>query len=182
MRLELPSQTKLHDLFVYNEGQLIWRQRPQGMFSTVQSCNSWNAKYAGQLAGTPDGRGYFKVGINKTIYKLHRIIYKMFHGTDPIEIDHIDGNKMNNNIDNLRSATRKGNCRNYPIRKDNTSGVTGVYWYKRLSLWNSTISANGKHIKLGYFHDKFEAIAARKSAEIRYGFHPNHGRQSTCFY
>jgi len=63
------------------------------------------------------------------------------------------------------------------MQNNNTSGVTGVYWNKRDRKWQAMIKVNNKQIHLGYFEGKTEAITARKIAEIKYGFHPNHGKQ-----
>ncbi len=62
------------------------------------------------------------------------------------------------------------------IPSHNTSGVMGVYWVKRLSRWEARISIDNKEIPLGTHAHKSDAIAARKAAEVKYGFHPNHGR------
>lgn len=92
------------------------------------------------------------------------------------QIDHLDHNRYNNRIENLRLVTNQENHRNMPIRKDNCSGYTGVRWVIDRGKWSATICIDGKTKHLGLFRDKDDAIAARQEAEIKYGFHPNHGR------
>ena len=90
----------------------------------------------------------------------------MYHGVDPLEkdIDHKDRDPLNNKISNLRLATRKENCANQKIRKNNTSGVTGVLWNKSKGKWEAWI----KKVYLGCFLNKEDAIKARKEAELKY--------------
>ncbi len=92
------------------------------------------------------------------------------------EIDHINGDRTDNRICNLRDVTSAGNSCNRRRQDRNTSGVTGVAWDKRASRWQARIGLNGKQKYLGYFDSLDEAVAARKAAELELGFHPNHGR------
>lgn len=71
--------------------------------------------------------------------------------------------------------TRQGNSRNMRLFSTNKTGITGVYWYKKGLKWQVRIRVDGYLHHLGYYHDFFEACCARKSAEIKYGFHKNHG-------
>lgn len=86
-------------------------------------------------------------------------------GVGDLMIDHVDGNGLNNRKENLRFATHAQNMRNRRIDKRNTTGVTGVYWNKRKSKWQSLIMINGKRKGLGYFRTFDEAVAARKASE-----------------
>ena len=121
--------------------------------------------------------GYRVIGINNVTYREHRLIWLWYYNEWPVdEIDHINGNKLDNRIDNLRAATRQKNAKNQKLRSDNKSGVPGVFFNKQRQKWHAYIKADGKRKHLGYF-DKFEdAVAARKAAEIEFGYHPNHGR------
>ena len=87
-------------------------------------------------------------------------------------VDHIDGNRSNNRWANLREATRKTNARNMKRPSNNTSAVAGVSWHKKAGKWRAFLA--GKH--LGLFVSKSDATRARKTAERKLGFHPNHGR------
>ena len=75
----------------------------------------------------------------------------MFNGYFPQEVDHIDGNKTNNKIENLRAATKSQNQHNSKINKNNKSGVKGVCWDKRKNKWKSQVALNKKNYYLGHF-------------------------------
>jgi hypothetical protein len=93
------------------------------------------------------------------------------------QVDHIDGNGLNNIWTNLRPVTRGENNKNIRKRADNTSGTTGVYWDKRSRKWQVKIKLLGCYKHLGLFDSKEDAIAVRKAAEVFYGFHENHGTE-----
>ncbi len=127
-----------------------------------------------------NGKQYYTTRINNKNYQLHRILWVYHYGFIPKDkqIDHIDHNGLNNRLSNLRIVTHQENGKNVKMHKDNTSGVMGVYWHKQVNKWMAYIRINGKLIYLGLFVDKGEAIAARKEAEVKYGFHSNHGREN----
>lgn len=104
---------------------------------------------------------------NKNI-AMHRLIMNFPDTT--YDIDHIHGNKSrsNNRKSNLRIATKSQNRINTGLRKDNTSGVTGVYFDKRYNIWYSRIKVNDEYIHLGCFDNFEDAVAARKEAEEKY--------------
>ncbi|HFO7542632.1 TPA: HNH endonuclease signature motif containing protein [Escherichia coli] len=111
-------------------------------------------------------------------YKAHRIIWEMHNGPIPegYEIDHLDHDPSNNRLNNFRLVLGKENAKNRPKNKNNTSGYIGVYWDKEREKWYSQIWVNYKCITLGRFDKMEDAIKARQEAEIKYGFHPNHGK------
>jgi hypothetical protein len=133
---------------------------------------------AGEEAGGISEDGYRVVKVKGVSEKVHRIIYQLERGqiNQGKEIDHIDGNRLNNKIDNLRAVTRQENGSNKKIPKTNTSGVVGVTWSKPHSKWKVQIKYKQSVLYLGLFSEKELAIQARKAAEAQYGFHPNHGR------
>jgi hypothetical protein len=89
----------------------------------------------------------------------------MFYGEEPpTEIDHIDRNKDNNSIRNLRAAIRKQNAANRPSFKSNTSGCIGVCWAKNQKKWFAYVWMHGKSVHLGSFANYDDAVAARKAA------------------
>ena len=121
---------------------------------------------------------YISVSIDGKSFPAHRLIWMMVYGYWPNEIDHINGNKQDNRLCNLRNVTRLENMRNQCVQKNSTSGVTGVYWNKWDKKWAARITVNRKFVHLGYFSNKEDAIATRKAAEVKYGFHENHGRKA----
>jgi len=92
------------------------------------------------------------------------------------EIDHINGDKSDNRLQNLRVVSSQQNKCNRKIGKHNTSGVMGVIWHR--GKWNARIKVRGKLLSLGYYDKIEDAAAARKRAEAQHGFHPNHGRMA----
>ncbi len=139
-------------------------------------CSRGN-KQSGSLAGYLR-HGYITIKINGKQYAAHRIAWLLTHGMWPNgDIDHINGNILDNRIINLRDVDRTTNLRNMTISSLNTSGITGVHWCKTWGKWKAQISGDGKRVVLGSFDNLLDAVCARKSAEIEYGYHPNHGRQ-----
>lgn len=113
--------------------------------------------------------GYAKSsnGKNKKVY-AHRIVMDAGDYDFNNPVDHINGNTLDNRRQNLRIVTVRQNVLNTSIRKDNTSGVTGVCWDKRKQKWLVRIYDNGKEINLGYFNDFENAVQVRKEAEEKY--------------
>lgn len=136
----------------------------------------------GEIATYKQTNGYLYVGENidgKWVQiRAHRLVWLLNTGKDPseMEIDHLDRNKSNNKIENLNLVTRGEHRKRGPKQKNCTSGVTGVSWYTNYKKWEAYIKIDGKRKGLGYFENKNDAIKARKDAEIKYGFHPIHGK------
>ena len=127
--------------------------------------------------GTKHHSGYYQTQINKKLYMVHRLIWIMHYGDIPeaMEIDHINHVRDDNTLSNLRLVTKQENRRNQKLTSRNTSGQIGVYFINRLNKWGSQIKVDGEVIWLGSHSNKDDAIAARKSAEVKYKFHKNHG-------
>ena len=131
----------------------------------------------GRLAGGIEVLGYRRIRIFRKMYKAHRLAWLYTYGSFPADqIDHINGIRDDNRLANLRTVTNAENGRNTKMHSDNTSGVVGVHWDKRDEAWRAKISDSGKQLHLGYFKDLVSAVAARKSAELKYDYHQNHGR------
>ena len=92
------------------------------------------------------------------------------------ELDHINGDRLDNRIENLRPVTRQENLKNQKRSIANTSGVTGVYWDRETGKWRALIRIGGKVKTIGRFLSFEEAVMARKEAERKNGYHANHGR------
>lgn len=168
----LPDLATLHRLVRYEgeTGRIYWRQR--------DNVPSWNATYAGREAGTLNkATGYVSVGLLGQRYQAHRIIMALSLGRDPTLIDHINGNRSDNRLENMREASASENSRNQRVRVNNSSGVTGVVLEKQTGRWRAQIKNLGKCHHLGSFGSFDEAVAARKAAEQQLGFHANHGKE-----
>lgn len=132
---------------------------------------------AGRVLTTKFRKKYSQIKIFKKHYLAHRLAYFYMVGEWPIDqVDHIDGNGLNNKWVNLRAVSASDNCKNKRLQSNNKSGVAGVSFNSQLNKWKSVIYNNKTQIHLGYFSDKFEAICVRKSAERSHGFHINHGQ------
>jgi hypothetical protein len=128
-----------------------------------------------KMVGGPNPRGYIHIKFGNRTYYAHRLAWLYRYGSFPdSQIDHINGIKNDNHIVNLRPVTSTGNSRNQKQYSTNTSGRTGVHWCKRENKWVSSIKVGGKSIQLGLHHVKEDAVASRKAAEKKYGFHENH--------
>lgn len=176
---DLPSVELLRKLLRYDPetGELLWRSRDVSLFKAEHDCNAWNARFAEKPAGGIDGNGYTLVRLLGRRSGLHRIAWAIHHGAWPADqIDHINGDTADNRIVNLREVTNQENGKNQKMPCNNTSGVMGVHWYKPGAKWQARIMVDGKYISLGYFDSIEDAAAARAKAEIKYGFHTNHGR------
>jgi hypothetical protein len=170
----------LTDCFSYDpeSGALRWRSRPLQHFKTATSHKIFLTRNAGKEAGCIDhSTGYLVIGVRGRIYYAHRIVWALLHGEWPSEqIDHIDGNKLNNAETNLRCVSHAENAKNMPIKKSNKSGVQGVSFAKREGKWRARITCDYRDIHCGYFDTMEEAIVAREHAVESFGYHPNHGR------
>lgn len=167
-------------------GRLFWRERSPAMFKPGSRCSQsaqakqWNALFAGQEAfATQGANGYLKGGLFGKTFLAHRIAYALHFAKWPDQIDHINGERADNRIENLRSVTCSQNNRNRRLPRSNTSGRIGVFWHEKDSCWRAQIKLAGRQIHLGSFKSKAAAIAARERAEIDAGnFHKNHGRRA----
>lgn len=175
------TQDIVRELLDYNPdtGVFTWNFRGPHHFKTIGYFNHWNNMHAGSVAGCiytdSCGKKYIRIGINGKGYAAHRIAWLYVHKDTADEIDHIDGNGVNNKISNLRSVSRQENQRNKRMGKRNTSGVVGVSWNKSAGMWSAQITISRVRKHLGCFRSFNAAVAARKSAEIEYDFHKNHG-------
>jgi hypothetical protein len=175
----LPSQEYLKECLRYQRttGKLFWNERPMEHFKGPHSRNTFNSQNADKEAFTfVTDKGYKKGTLDGVSYPAHRIIFKMVHNEEPDEIDHQDGNKLNNAIHNLMGVDHRGNSKNRKLGSNNQSGYHGIRWNQEKRKWQATIYVMGVSTHLGFFDDKDEAIAARQRAEVEHGYHPNHGR------
>ena len=156
-------------------GIFTWLQRPGSHFHDERSSKIWNSRYSGKQAGSITKFGYVSIRLNKKARQAHRLAWIYVNGSSSSELDHIDGDKKNNKINNLREVSRIENGRNQKLRKNNSSGVMGVSKISSSNRFEAYIMTNRVKIHLGRFSSFLDAVAARKSAELKYGFHLNHG-------
>lgn len=160
---------RVRKLFDYDPqfGILIWRERPRSDFKTNRSFNTFNTLRAGKLAGNIDCLdGYRKIGIDGRLYRAHRLVWLHVYGAWPTgEIDHINQDKADNRVENLRAVDRQTNARNVPLRKDNTSGHVGIR-----ARGNSFRAFIG-NTRLGTFPTLEAALEARRKAEREAGYY-----------
>lgn len=170
-KLEITKENLLN-IFNYNkeEGKLYWKN-PTG-----------NRVQAGKEAGNifkGHGTEYRQVCIQKKTIFTHRIIWFIETGSWPkYDIDHIDGNGLNNRFNNLRDVPPQENNKNGSKRCDNVSGITGISWNKAMQAWVVQIQVSGDNKYIGKIKCSCinHAIEMRKKASKEYGFHANHGK------
>ena len=132
-------------------------------FVDAEDCDKFVDDYSFSLSNSYVKYSSCKDGFHNKY--LHRII---MGEPDGMDVDHIDGDPLNNRRSNLRICTHNENMTNRKISKNNTSGFKGVYWSKRDNNWRSQIKYNNKRIHLGCFDSLEEATKARKDAEEKY--------------
>jgi hypothetical protein len=173
MTKDLPTIAELRKLLSYDPdtGVMTWRRR-----DNVRAC--WNTRYAGQPAlHCVHEDGYRKGRIRRVLFRAHRVAWALHHGSWPAgHIDHVNGDRADNRIENLRDVARHENQRNMRRPSDNTSGRIGVWWHKRNKKWVAEIRTAGRKNHLGSFSSFDEACRAREAAERVDGYHANHGR------
>lgn len=157
--IPLPSQDKLRSLFFYTPetGELKWRIRipnKAGLYESV---------------GHKDVTGYLATRIKGKMFRVHRLIWMLHNGEDPglLHVDHINGIKDDNRIQNLRLANQSQNGCNCKMRSHNTSGVRGVSWMPKRKQWQTYINHGGKRFALGCFKDFDEAVKIVTEARTR---------------
>lgn len=165
----------------FEEGYLIWNRRPVSHFNKERTYKIWNTKYSGTRAGNIYTRksGYqsYQVGIQDISYLVHRVIYALYHKKWPdFDIGHTNGNPLDNRISNLGDVPHSDNMKFTKLKKQNKSGINGVYWSEKRGRWMIMIIQKSP-VKpfLTQTLDMFEAVCVRKSYELAHGMNINHG-------
>jgi hypothetical protein len=167
----LPSLKHLQECFGYNPetGVLFWKFRPLHHFIDEHSWKVWNARYANNIVSCISSNGYGRVSVDSNRYLVHRIIWKLVTGNDPIKlIDHIDGNRLNNRVSNLREANDSENQWNSLAQKNNKLGIKGVRLDKNGKNYCARITHYGKEYGLGTYDTIEEASLAYQKASLKY--------------
>jgi hypothetical protein len=150
---------RFNEVFEYRDGQLYWK------INTNKSKN-----LIGKLAGGPKKRAYGLVTIDSKSFLIHRVIFCMFHGYLPKQVDHIDGNPQNHRIENLRAATSSTNNMNRGAQVNNRSGIKNVCWNKTHKRWSVQIQKNKKRVYTGMFDDlELAELVAHMAREKYHG-------------
>jgi hypothetical protein len=157
------TQQKALDLFEYRNGSLYWRVKKSYRVDV------------GKEAGCKNSNGYSVVRVDRILYGVHRIVFLMHYGYLPKYIDHADGNRLNNRIENLRAANACENGYNKPAQSNNKSGYKGVRWQKQIKHWCVEIQANKVKHYLGIYKDL--ELAALVASEARDLYHGKFARQ-----
>ena len=181
----LPEIEFLRKILRYecSTGKLIRLERSPDTFeqkgdrSLVHSASLWNSRHCGKEAMTAISKQGYKVGnINNSLFRAHRIAWAIHYGYDPKnQIDHINGDRQDNRIENLRIVTNQQNSWNQKMRSTNKSGINGVSWCKMMNKWVARAMVDGIDHRIGYFDSKHEAAEARARFDRTMGFHANHG-------
>ena len=155
------TQSQLKEMFHYQpeSGDLVWL------------VNKARRIKIGDQAGSMNGDGYLKIGIDGKIYQAHRLAWLYEHGfLPPDQIDHINGTPSDNRLENLRPATPSENMRNRGFQANNKSGHKGVHWHRGKGKWCAEIRVHGVKKHLGYF-DVIEdaALAYISAAKVLHG-------------
>ena len=172
----------IRQCFHYNGKNLIWSTaRPRDHYSRDHDHTRYMNHLSGTAVGSKDRDGYLVTNIGKhydyRTYRVHRLVWLVAYGAWPAGvIDHINGNKLDNRLENLRDVTNKENLRNARIGKRNSTGVVGVYKLKG-GRWLAAIGVDGKLKHIGQYGTKEEAAMARMAEQKRLGYSENHGGQ-----
>lgn len=167
-RRALPPIDAVRALLEYDPqtGIFTWKRRPRDFFKSDAMCENWNRRFSGKRAGAIDGKGYVIVSVCCKNYLLHRLAWLISYGeTLPECIDHINGDKSDNRLVNLRKATHSQNKMNSPVRKDNVvTGVLGVHPYRK--GFRAQICVDGRRISSPTVPTIAEAAEYRRKFEM----------------
>jgi hypothetical protein len=168
----MTNLSKYSDYLEYKDGGLYWK------------VDRGSQKCKGKKAGTLVTSGYLRVRIRELgkSFLVHRVIFFMHHGYFPEFVDHINCDKLDNRIENLRAATKSQNLMNKEKHKNNTTGFKNVYWMKKNKKWAVMLSANKKKKYFGSYDDlELAELVAIEAREKYHGVFANHGAKLCQF-
>lgn len=177
-----PSISLLRECISYDQesGICTLRKRPRGHFNSDHQYARWNTRFEGKEAGCRCAFGsneYKTINFMRQTLKAHRVIWAIVTGGWPVEIDHVDGNGLNNKWENLRNVSTQRNMMNKRRYKNKAENLpTGIFYVgKKQKMFVAQITFNNKQYSLGSFKNLDDAVLARKQAEIEFGFTDRHG-------
>jgi hypothetical protein len=177
--IPLPTPERVRSLVRYDGCDFYWLPRPLKFFPDERAWKSWTSRCADKkLRIKQQSNGYHGIRIDGALILIHRAVWVLHYGEWPKgEIDHINGDKFDNRIENLRDGDKAANMRNQKLRSDSTSGFPGVHFCKAKTCrpWAARVGINGTWKTLGYFATREEAIACRRREQGRFGFTERHG-------
>lgn len=153
--------------------EVLWLDEDEGRFYWIVRIKGLRI---GQQAGSFDAHGYGQVKVDGALYKEHRLVWLYVTGEWPKDqIDHENHMRRDNRFENLREVDNIANHLNRPMQASNTSGFVGVHFEPKHNRFVAYIAVDRKRINLGRFKTFDEAVCARRAANEKYGYHPNHG-------
>jgi hypothetical protein len=156
------NKNRIEEILEYKDGRLFWKETK-------------GRRVAGREAGWLADTGYRLLGLFGKDHKEHRVIFFMHHGYFPKYVDHINGVKTDNRIENLRECSASDNLCNQSKNKRNTSGYKNVYYHKKNKKWYVRIAYKKKDYIFGYFDDlEFAALVAEEAREKYHGEFARH--------
>lgn len=164
-------------------GVFTWKMPTRERFATENAFTSWRTRFGGKAAGKVRTDGYISIRLTTDAgtksFLAHRMAWFVVYGTWPRQhIDHMNGDRSDNRITNLRDVSRDLNQRNMKVGTDSRTGVLGVTWSKHAKRWLARATIEGRMKNLGYYLNFDDAVAAReKAVEGRHGYHENHGKR-----
>ena len=153
------TQERLKEMFTYHEdGTLSYNKNGKKVVCTSKSDS-----------------GYTFVSIDRKPRRLHRMIFLYHHGYLPEVIDHINGIRHDNRVENLRPANKEQNCLNRTKSKNNTSGFKNVSWSNIASKWMVQMTVNKKYTNFGYYEDiELADLVAQEARNLYHGAFARH--------